>query len=193
MSHMNRQRFSVLKRTLAQALLVLCCVVVAQPPAVHAQTPDTTNAAIPKCRLDSMKFDYSDIENDWWDPCGNKVCSNASANLGNVKVTGENAKDAFNYFVQQFGTLPSISPELAKIYAAAVVGNFYHESAGVNPTINQTGGGPGRGIAQWSVNERWQGVVKLAADLRKNGNAGASEWNLDVQLQFAWKEITEDW
>lgn len=193
---MSSRRFSVLKRILTQAVIVLCCVVLLQPPAVQAQSEsDTTpNPDIPQCRLENMKLNYDDIENDWWDPCGNNICSNAgsSSNLGNVKVTGENVRDAFNYFVQQFGTLPSISPDLAKIYAAAVVGNFYHESAGVNPTINQTGGGPGRGIAQWSVNERWQGVIKLAADLRKNGGS-ASEWDLAVQLQFAWKEITEDW
>jgi MYXO-CTERM domain-containing protein len=59
----------------------------------------------------------------------------------------------------------------------------------VNPNAVQYGGGPGRGIAQWSVGGRWDGsandnVVWYA------GTKGASPWSLDLQLEFIWYELT---
>src|SRR5678816_3004847 len=52
---------------------------------------------------------------------------------------------AFNFFV---------SKGLTRVQAAGVVGNLIQES-NVIPTAVQYGGGPGRGIAQWSVGGRW--------------------------------------
>src|SRR5690349_1628456 len=52
---------------------------------------------------------------------------------------------AFNFFV---------SKGLTKFQAAGIVGNLMQES-NVIPTAVQYGGGPGRGIAQWSVGGRW--------------------------------------
>ena len=43
---------------------------------------------------------------------------------------------------------------LTDFQAAGIVGNLDQES-GVDPTAVQYGGGPGRGIAQWSVGGRW--------------------------------------
>ena len=51
------------------------------------------------------------------------------------------------------------------------------------------GGGPGRGIAQWSVGGRW--------DTSRNDNmtayaaqVGGSRWALNTQLDFTWYELT---
>src|SRR5277367_4611477 len=56
-----------------------------------------------------------------------------------------NEHTAFNYFV---------SKGLSKIQSAGVIGNLMQES-NVIPTAVEYGGGPGRGIAQWSVGGRW--------------------------------------
>lgn len=86
---------------------------------------------------------------------------------------------AFNYFVTQ---------GLTEIQSAAIVGNLIQESS-VKPTAVQYGGGPGRGIAQWSVGGRW--------DSSHNDNVtsyatshGGSRWDLTTQLDFTWYELT---
>lgn len=85
---------------------------------------------------------------------------------------------AYNYFV---------SKGLRNFQAAAVVGNLMQES-NVNPNAIQYGGGPGRGIAQWSVGGRWDhdrgdNVATYAA------NNGESRWALNTQLGFTWFEL----
>src|ERR1700677_516699 len=60
-------------------------------------------------------------------------------------VTSANNKTAFDYFV---------SKGLTDDQAAGIVGNLDQES-GMDPSIAQYGGGPGRGIAQWSAGGRW--------------------------------------
>src|SRR6185312_1929613 len=96
-----------------------------------------------------------------------------SSGQENENIVSENASDkiAFDYFVGQ---------GLTDVQAAGIVGNLDQES-GMSPTIAQIGGGPGRGIAQWSVGERWNGS--------KNDNVawyaqqkGASMYSLDLQL-----------
>ena len=86
---------------------------------------------------------------------------------------------AFNFFV---------SKGLTKIQAAGVIGNLMQESS-VNPAAVEFGGGPGRGIAQWSVGGRW--------DTTHNDNAasfasarGLSRAALSTQLNFIWYELT---
>lgn len=66
--------------------------------------------------------------------------------------------------------------------AAGIVGNLYHES-GVNPNSVQKGG-PGRGIAQWSVGERWATFQSWAA------SRGLVTSSLDAQVQFLNYELT---
>src|SRR4051812_26829508 len=56
-----------------------------------------------------------------------------------------NDKAAYDFFVAK---------GLTPFQAAGIVGNLDQES-GVNPASVQFGGGPGRGIAQWSVGGRW--------------------------------------
>lgn len=67
--------------------------------------------------------------------------------------------------------------------AAGVVGNLMQESGiTVNPRSVQPHG-PGRGIAQWSVNERWAVGTKWA------NQQGRDIWALDTQLDFLWHEL----
>jgi MYXO-CTERM domain-containing protein len=89
-----------------------------------------------------------------------------------------NDQAAFDYF---------LSKGLANYQAAGIVGNLDQES-GVDPTAVQAGG-PGRGIAQWSVGGRW--------DTDANDNAvwyatqqGQSVDSLQLQLDFVWYELT---
>src|SRR5580700_5025608 len=94
-------------------------------------------------------------------------------------ITGfPNDQTAFDYF---------LGKGLANYQAAGIVGNLDQES-GVDPTSVQSGG-PGRGIAQWSVGGRW--------DTDANDNAewyasqqGQSVDALTLQLDFIWYELT---
>jgi hypothetical protein len=109
---------------------------------------------------------------------GQAVQQALSANTGAPTSTASlkgntNAQKAFNYFV---------SKGLSPAQAAGIVGNLMAES-GCDPTRSQDGGGPGRGIAQWSVGERWNGVLQLAAQEGKSPN------DLGVQLDYMWKEM----
>jgi hypothetical protein len=87
-------------------------------------------------------------------------------------------QSAFNFFV---------SKGLTKIQSAGVIGNLMQESS-VNPAAVEYGGGPGRGIAQWSVGGRW--------DTSRNDNVtayasarGENRWALGTQLNFTWYEL----
>jgi hypothetical protein len=94
-------------------------------------------------------------------------------------IVAANNKIAFDYF---------LGKGLTKIQAAGIVGNLDQES-GMDPTISQIGGGPGRGIAQWSAGGRWD------KDTNDNVRAFAAQEgkpmkSLDVQLDFVWYELT---
>jgi hypothetical protein len=90
-----------------------------------------------------------------------------------------NEEAAFRYF---------LTKGLSKKQAAGVVGNLDQES-GMDPTIKQFGGGPGRGIAQWSVGGRWDTYSgdNLEAFARTKGVAKLA---LSTQLDFVWFELT---
>jgi hypothetical protein len=89
-----------------------------------------------------------------------------------------NQKAAFQYFVAR---------GLTKRQSAGIVGNLIQESS-VNPTAIEFGGGPGRGIAQWSVGGRWNAShhdnVTWYASLNKE-----TRWALHTQLAFTWYEL----
>ena len=89
-----------------------------------------------------------------------------------------NEATAFNYFV---------SKGLTKVQAAGIVGNLMQESS-VLPGAKEYGGGPGRGIAQWSVGGRY--------DTSHNDNLtsyasthGGNRATLGTQLDFIWYEL----
>jgi len=89
-----------------------------------------------------------------------------------------NEHAAFDYFVAR---------GLTKRQSAGIVGNLIQESS-VNPKAIEFGGGPGRGIAQWSVGGRWNAshndnVTWYAARNKE------SRWALHTQLAFTWYEL----
>jgi hypothetical protein len=97
------------------------------------------------------------------------------------EVVSENANDkiAFDFF---------LAKGLTPVQAAGIIGNLDQES-GMSPTVSQYGGGPGRGIAQWSAGGRWDtdhhdNVAWYAAQ------KGESIHSLHLQLEFIWYELT---
>jgi MYXO-CTERM domain-containing protein len=87
-----------------------------------------------------------------------------------------NDQTSFDYFVGK---------GLTAVQAAGIVGNLDQES-GDSPTAVQSGG-PGRGVAQWSVGGRWD----TSAGDNENAYVGASKiWDLTSQLDFVWYELS---
>ncbi|HKC28049.1 MAG TPA: phage tail tip lysozyme [Jatrophihabitans sp.] len=89
-----------------------------------------------------------------------------------------NNQAAFQYFTGK---------GLSKVQAAGIVGNFDQESS-MNPAVKQYGGGPGRGIAQWSTGGRWDSYASDNA-VWYAGTLGANVWTLNPQLTFTWYEL----
>jgi len=107
--------------------------------------------------------------------CGGPPATEAELN----QALFANDQTAYDYFVGK---------GLASFQSAGIVGNLDQES-GVDPAAVQYGGGPGRGIAQWSVGGRWDtsgndNVVWFA------NQKGQSPWSLGLQLDFIWYELT---
>lgn len=86
---------------------------------------------------------------------------------------------AFNFFV---------SKGLSKVQSAGIVGNLMQESS-VNAGAVQYGGGPGRGIAQWSVGGRWDSSYHDNVAWYASAH-GENRWALNTQLNFIWYELT---
>ncbi len=102
----------------------------------------------------------------------------ASSSSEAISALPSNAHAAYTFFVNK---------GLTRVQSAAIVGNLIQESS-VSPTIHEGGGGPGRGIAQWSSGGRWNvsshdNVVWFA------GTHGGSATSLGVQLDFIWYEL----
>jgi hypothetical protein len=89
-----------------------------------------------------------------------------------------NQKAAFQYFVAR---------GLTKRQSAGIVGNLIQESS-VNPKAIEFGGGPGRGIAQWSVGGRWNASHHDNVTWYATANH-ESRWTLHTQLAFTWYEL----
>ena len=113
------------------------------------------------------------------DTLDNASDTDASGIQFSEAALSNNEQTAFNYFV---------SKGLTKVQSAGIVGNLMQESS-VIPTSVEYGGGPGRGIAQWSVGGRW--------DSSHNDNVtsyasqhGVSRTQLGTQLDFIWYELT---
>jgi hypothetical protein len=90
-----------------------------------------------------------------------------------------NARIAYQYFVNK---------GLTPIQSAGIVGNLMQESS-VIPTAVEYGGGPGRGIAQWSVGGRWNSGATDSVS-RFASTHGTSMTSLSTQLDFIWFELT---
>jgi len=105
---------------------------------------------------------------------------------GDLVGDGSNAAEiAFNYFAatDRLGTIDGHPNPHAQEQAAGIVGNLLAES-GLDPRRVQYGGGPGRGIAQWDVNDRWINLQNFA-----RGN-NADPYQLRTQLDYLWFELT---
>jgi MYXO-CTERM domain-containing protein len=89
-----------------------------------------------------------------------------------------NDKACYDYFVGK---------GLTNFQAAGIVGNLDQES-GTDPNAVQQGG-PGRGIAQWSVGGRWDTDSGDNAVAYAN-QTGQNVWSLNLQLDFIWYELT---
>jgi len=110
----------------------------------------------------------------------------SGANTGepsDVGATAEalsgNEEAAYHFFVAK---------GLKDFQAAGIVGNLIQES-GVDPTIAQYGGGPGRGIAQWSEGGRWNASHDDNVEWYAAREAQSKE-SLTLQLEFVWYELT---
>ncbi|MFO0616951.1 MAG: phage tail tip lysozyme [Polyangiaceae bacterium] len=90
-------------------------------------------------------------------------------------------KIAFDFF---------LAKGLTPIQSAGIIGNLDQES-GMDPTIKQYGGGPGRGIAQWSTGGRWD-TTHNANVVWFAGQMGEDKWSLHLQLEFIWWELTNE-
>jgi hypothetical protein len=89
-----------------------------------------------------------------------------------------NQRAAFHYFVNK---------GLTKRQSAGIVGNLIQESS-VIPSAVEFGGGPGRGIAQWSVGGRWDHSFHDNVVWYAHAH-GQSRWSLGAQLAFTWYEL----
>ena len=69
----------------------------------------------------------------------------------------------------------------SKHATAGIMGNLYQES-GLDPTKKQYGGGPGRGIGQWTVSE------ERFAGLQKHAQSKGKDWT-DLQSQLEWIDM----
>jgi hypothetical protein len=94
---------------------------------------------------------------------------------GSPTLTGNsNAEKVFRYLTDKEGFTPEA--------AAGIIGNLMQES-GVNPKSRQLGGGPGRGIMQWTESERWASLSAWA------NNSGKDPWALETQVEWMVKEM----
>ena len=88
-------------------------------------------------------------------------------------ATQSNEKKVFDFFV---------SKGFTKEQAAGITGSLKIESPRFNPNQKQKGGGPGRGIAQWSVD---------GPRFKELKNRKGDKWNtLNGQLEYIYEEIT---
>jgi hypothetical protein len=84
--------------------------------------------------------------------------------------SGDNTKAVWDYFVREHG--------FTEEAAAGILGNLMQESTpSVDPKMFQKNG-PGRGIVQWTVDERWAELVSWAQTRQLD------PWNLRTQLDW---------
>lgn len=111
--------------------------------------PGTTQSAIPEFNMPSSGVQIGQQEVLQY--------SNKNADVSftpKMSKGKERTKFAYDYYTQQKGVAPHI--------AAGIVGNLYQES-GLKPgAVEKTNTANGRGIAQWDVRDRWQGLLSWA-------------------------------
>lgn len=105
---------------------------------------------------------------------GNKQIQNGE--VIDTKLSGSSNKEKTWNFFKKNG--------FSDAATAGIMGNLMQESStSINPKLKQKGG-PGRGIAQWTVgSDRWNNLQSHAQSM------GKSWESLDVQLSFMLKEM----
>lgn len=105
------------------------------------------------------------------------IGANISKNAGEADQTSTsippttNAAKIWNYLIINHNFTPH--------GAAGVIGNLMQESSpNIDPTFKQYGGGPGRGIMQWTVSERWASLLSWATGAGRDPN--------DLYTQLDW-------
>jgi hypothetical protein len=106
-------------------------------------------------------------------------CTAPAATATSEAALSSSEASAYNFFV---------SKGLTSVQSAGVVGNLMQESS-VVPTAVEYDGGPGRGIAQWSVGGRWDSDSHDNVVWYASTHAG-DPWALDTQLDFIWYELS---
>jgi hypothetical protein len=130
-------------------------------------------------RLFKDKKYYFDIEQ-------RAICDVTDVGDGDIKLSGNNTKDAWDFFTKGMGLPPQA--------AAGIIGNFLEESS-MDPAIQQGGGhspaypvnGRGFGIAQWTFDGRQKPLMSLASRLNKDVR------DLGVQLLYVKQELEKDY
>ncbi len=74
--------------------------------------------------------------------------------------------------------------------AAGVLGNLHQETGGTFAPTTAQPGGPGRGIAQWSLGGRWDGPAGLVPWAR---DKNLDPWSLRAQVMFLLHEVQQGW
>lgn len=99
------------------------------------------------------------------------------ANPSQSKSNGSSNKDKIWNILKDNGFSDQAS--------AGIIGNLMQESTtALNPKHKQSGGGKGRGLAQWSVDERWAMLEKWASDNNKD------KWALETQMEYLLMELS---
>jgi RHS repeat-associated protein len=106
----------------------------------------------------------------------------ASSTCDDSRTPDQRIRCSYHFLIDRFVTA---SVKYPKIHSAGLVGNFWTETERdpLNPRTVQDNGGPGRGIVQWGVNDRWQLVIAFAQKRHLN------RWKLGTQLRFVWYEL----
>jgi hypothetical protein len=119
--------------------------------------------------------DFNEVYNSMLNPVSTTTPGTTTPTDGtnpDISNISDNAQATWTFF-----TGKGYSPHAT----AGIMGNLQQES-GLDPTIKQHGGGPGRGIAQWTVNEeRFKG-------LQAHAQSKGKDWT-DLQSQLEWVDI----
>ena len=102
---------------------------------------------------------------------GNTMANKQETNVQEAGTPATpNGQIAWNFFFREHG--------FTSEGTAGIIGNLMQES-GIDPKMHQHRGGPGRGIMQWTLTERWAELLKWAEQSRKN------PLELRTQLEYA--------
>ncbi len=117
----------------------------------------------------------------------------ATSNCNEATTASDRIRCSYGFLKNRFILAKAQNTKIMfpKKYSAGLVGNFWAETERrpLDPTYDEEGGGPGRGIAQWTEAgpgekaNRWDRLVAWAR------RAGLGERELQTQLKYVWREL----